>query len=466
MPCSADAPEVPPVGWAQHLANVSSSCPISVKASFSMTRLRRLIAPLLALGTLTAAAPALADNVASPTGLTQSAESSEAMDSTSALGFFWQLTTPQTVLPGSYLRALETKHPDSKGTRSDEEFFTISSTGSNDVPAAALAAYRHAETAMAKENPGCQISWTLLAAIGRVESNHGRFGGAQLSADGVSRPAIRGPRLDGAGPFAAIRDSDDGLLDGDKVWDRAVGQMQFLPGTWRSVARDGDGNGTKDPNDIDDAALGSAVYLCGAGGSLANPEGMARAAFRYNHSDYYVQLVLSFQNGYTTGVFAVPSPPPPAEEKTTTAASTKKKKSATSSTSADQVSGSTKPPTSSGSPSSKPSPTPGANPGANSGANPGSTPPATPAPTPTPEINDFTGVLRSVGSGYTLDNVDLDLGTGRMGTPATADYDGDQTIETNGQELDGLVAGGGQLTLHGSKLNGVITVDKIGGQAY
>ena len=38
---------------------------------------------------------------------------------------------------------------------------------------------------------------------------------------------------------------------------------------------------------------------------------MARAAFRYNHSDYYVQLVLSFQAGYQTGVFAVPSPPPP-----------------------------------------------------------------------------------------------------------------------------------------------------------
>ena len=34
--------------------------------------------------------------------------------------------------------------------------------------------------------------------------------------------------------------------------------------------------------------LGSAVYLCGAGGSLATSAGMARAAFRYNHSDYYV----------------------------------------------------------------------------------------------------------------------------------------------------------------------------------
>ena len=82
---------------------------------------------------------------------------------------------------------------------------------------------------MAVADPGCHISWTLLAAIGRVESNHGRFGGAQLGSDGVSRPEIRGPQLDGAGAFAAIADSDHGTLDRDKVWDRAVGQMQFLP---------------------------------------------------------------------------------------------------------------------------------------------------------------------------------------------------------------------------------------------
>ncbi len=52
---------------------------------------------------------------------------------------------------------------------------------------------------MATADPDCDISWTLLAAIGRVETNHGRFGGAQLGSDGVSRPEIRGPQLDGAG---------------------------------------------------------------------------------------------------------------------------------------------------------------------------------------------------------------------------------------------------------------------------
>ena len=405
-----------------------------------MTCRRRLVATLLILAPPLLAAPAAAvvdpaDGSVVPTE-----------ESASSLGFFWQLTTPQPVTPGSYLLALAEKHPDSKGTRSDQQFFEISSTGSNDVPSAALAAYRHAAATMAKADPACQISWTLLAAIGRVESNHGRFGGAQLGADGVSRPAIRGPQLDGAGAFAAIPDSDNGVMDGDKVWDRAVGQMQFLPGTWRSIARDGDGNGTKDPNDIDDAALGAAVYLCGAGGSLANPTGMARAAFRYNHSDYYVQLVLSFQNGYTTGVFAVPSPPPPPAKKTVKKAVKKAKPT-------PHVTAAPKPATPSVTPKPSTKPTP---------------PAPTPTPTPTPQVGSFTGTLRALpnAAGYTLDDLTLDLGTGRLDDTAKADYDGDGTTETNRQELDGLVAVGAPVTVHGSKLGAVLTVDKIGGQAY
>ena len=133
------------------------------------------------------------------------------------LGFYWQLTTPQPVVPGTDPASPAAHHEGSKGTRSDKQFFKISSTGSNDVPEAALRAYHHAEKVMATADPGCEISWTLLAAIGRVESNHGRFGGAQLGSDGVSRPEIRGPQLDGAGAFAAIADSDNGVLDHDKV---------------------------------------------------------------------------------------------------------------------------------------------------------------------------------------------------------------------------------------------------------
>ena len=41
--------------------------------------------------------------------------------------------------------------------------------------------------------------------------------------------------------------------------------MQFIPSTWRTWQTDGDGDGVADPNDIDDAALAAAGYLCQSG---------------------------------------------------------------------------------------------------------------------------------------------------------------------------------------------------------
>ncbi len=343
-------------------------------------------------------------------------------------GFYWQLMAPQDVLAGSTLLVRRGAHPTSKGTRSDKEFFEISSTGSNDVPEAALRAYRNAEKVMATTDPGCRISWTLLAAIGRVESNHGRFGGSQLGSDGVSRPEIRGPRLDGAGPFAAIKDSDKGVLDHDLVWDRAVGQMQFLPQTWQSVARDGDGDGRMNPDDIDDSALGSAVYLCGAGGSLADPAGMARAAFRYNHSDYYVQLVLSFAAGYRTGVFAVPSPPPPPVEAVTrTRDQVAAKHPVTPATSAPKPRTPAPTPTVAAKPLPKPTPRP--------------TPKPTSPPTPAgPQLDRVEGGWAACGPSFCLGDTMLDLGpAGAQTDRAEADFDGDGTVRTNAEEFAGLV---------------------------
>jgi hypothetical protein len=150
----------------------------------------------------------------------------------------------------------------------------------------------------------------LLAGIGRVESDHGRYGGSQLGNDGLPRPAIVGIALDGQGPVAAIHDTDNGEWDGDPVWDRAVGPMQFIPGTWSSSGRDGDGDGIKNPNDIDDAALAAAYYLCPSSGSIRSGAAMDAAIRSYNNSDYYIDLVEAFARGYETGVFVIPSPPP------------------------------------------------------------------------------------------------------------------------------------------------------------
>jgi membrane-bound lytic murein transglycosylase B len=92
------------------------------------------------------------------------------------------------------------------------------------IPAVALDAYRKAAARVAGTYPGCGLPWPLLAAIGRVESDHGRFAGSQLYTDGTDAPRVIGIPLNGQGT-ALIRDSDHGLLDGDTVYDRAVGPM-------------------------------------------------------------------------------------------------------------------------------------------------------------------------------------------------------------------------------------------------
>ena len=399
------------------------------------------------LGTLALTSTLVSTGVTADAATTSGPESSDRAVAPAAVpalaqtlpahGFYWQLTAAQRVEPGTVLLARTGRQARSVGTRSDDEFFEISSTGTNDVPEAALRAYHRAERVMARALPGCDISWTLLASIGRVESNHGRFGGAQLGSDGVSRPEIRGPRLDGAGPFAAIRDSDGGKLDRDKLWDRAVGPMQFLPETWRSVARDGDGDKRMDPDDIDDAALGSAVYLCGAGGSLATPDGMARAAFRYNHSDYYVRLVGAFQAGYQTGVFSLPSPPPPPEpEKKAPAA--RKKRVAPSPRPAAAKPRSTRPAKTATPP--RPTPTPRAPKPAPKPAPPASPKPSVkPAPSAPPAPKVERGTWTACGPGFCLGGATLDLGPlGARGARARSDFDGDGVVGTNADEFAGL----------------------------
>src|SRR5450759_3985682 len=136
---------------------------------------------------------------------------------------------------------------------------SLDSTG---IPVRALEGYRKAATLVDSADRGCHIDWALLAAIGRVESDHARFGGNQLDAADVAQPGIIGIPLDGTNGTARITDTDGGQWDRDTVYDRAVGPMQFILGTWRAVGVDGDGDGVKNPQDMADAATSAAVYLC------------------------------------------------------------------------------------------------------------------------------------------------------------------------------------------------------------
>lgn len=96
------------------------------------------------------------------------------------------------------------------------------------------------------------LPWTVVAAIGVVESSDGR--------DAVRSKA------------------------------GAVGPMQFLPSTWAAYATDGDGDGRLDPHDPADAIATAGKLLCANGGGDRST--LASAIWNYNHSWAYVVRVL------------------------------------------------------------------------------------------------------------------------------------------------------------------------------
>ncbi len=98
--------------------------------------------------------------------------------------------------------------------------------------------------------------WYVLAAVGKVESNHG----------------------ENMGPSSA----------------GAMGPMQFLPSTWATAGVDGNGDGVANIMDPRDAIPAAARYLRTGGA----PRDWYRALFTYNHADWYVKKVLGVAEGY------------------------------------------------------------------------------------------------------------------------------------------------------------------------
>ncbi|MFY1634387.1 lytic murein transglycosylase [Solwaraspora sp. WMMB335] len=166
------------------------------------------------------------------------------------------------------------------------------------IPPVAVEAYGYAELVLSNTTPACRLSWTTLAAIGMIESTHGSANGSRLDVDGRANPPIVGLPLDGAGDRQLIADTDRGLLDNDIVYDRAVGPMQFIPTTWAEYAVDADNDGVADPQDIDDASLAAANYLCRNGRDLSTPTDWWSAILSYNNVQPYAQSVFDTANDY------------------------------------------------------------------------------------------------------------------------------------------------------------------------
>ncbi|MGW5736391.1 MULTISPECIES: C40 family peptidase [Streptomyces] len=186
--------------------------------------------------------------------------------------------------------------------RQEEETDTGSLDGGSaaGIPPTMLAAYKKASQLIVRHVPKCRgMSWPILAGIAKVESNHAV--GRTIAKDGGITPRILGVLLNGSGQggnTTTFPDTDGGQWDGTATGERAVGPFQFLPSTWQSNGRDGNGDKTRDPHNAFDAALGAAVYLCGNGRDLTKARQLQAAIFQYNHSREYVANVSTWITQY------------------------------------------------------------------------------------------------------------------------------------------------------------------------
>ena len=178
----------------------------------------------------------------------------------------------------------------------DPEWLAETATSTR-IPERALAAYAGVALDKAAQMASCGLGWNTLAAIGYAESRHGTHDGSVIGADGTASPPIFGIALDGASTDH-IPDSDLGAVDGDAEYDRAVGPMQLIPQTWRNWHVDANADGVEDPQNIDDATMASANYLCRASGDMASEAGWLAGIGAYNSDPAYAVIIAEAGNRY------------------------------------------------------------------------------------------------------------------------------------------------------------------------
>lgn len=135
---------------------------------------------------------------------------------------------------------------------------SLSETAATTIPPEYLALYEQAGVESG-------VPWQLLAAVGKVECDHGQSPDPSCTQEGIENKA-------GAG-----------------------GPMQFLATTWATYGLDVDNNGVADRWDPADAIFSAANYLRARGAPSNDPA----ALYAYNHSQAYVDEVLAWASVYT-----------------------------------------------------------------------------------------------------------------------------------------------------------------------
>ncbi|WP_342660737.1 hypothetical protein Rruber_01209 [Rhodococcus ruber] len=148
------------------------------------------------------------------------------------------------------------------------------------IPELVLYAYRAAEMQLAIDEPECALPWHLLAAIGRITSQHADSG-----------------RTDVLGTLTTAR-----VAPGTG----RLGPMQLPPAVWSQFSADGNADGTADPQNVFDAGLAAGAWLCSDDARLAEADARARAAARFDPSPEFVANVQAWSAAYEKGAAVSP----------------------------------------------------------------------------------------------------------------------------------------------------------------
>ncbi|TWS23544.1 murein transglycosylase [Tsukamurella sputi] len=170
------------------------------------------------------------------------------------------------------------------------------------IPVISLEAYGNAAEALRQRTPECGITWTTLAGIAFIESKHGTYHGATVAPNGKVSPPIRGVPLDGTNGNQEILATGTDPHRPNAKYDAAMGPFQFIPETWQRFGVDANGDGQADPDNIDDAAMTAARYLCVSGKDLTTAKGWEKAVMVYNQSRKYVLDVRDAAAAYSVNV--------------------------------------------------------------------------------------------------------------------------------------------------------------------
>lgn len=166
------------------------------------------------------------------------------------------VVTIATLSAGGAASANSCENPDAQNTGTHYISEQPSEAAVADIPDNYMKVYKSAANEYG-------IDWSILAAIGSIESDHGR----------ASTDCIEGPAT---------------------AYGTAKGPMQFIDGTWASVGVDGNGDGQTSVCGFEDAIPSAANYLRLSGA----PEDYYSAVFAYNNADWYVQDVFAKADEY------------------------------------------------------------------------------------------------------------------------------------------------------------------------